>query len=63
MDSKGLVAIPAAPATVVAVFSILAQCSVQTSKIEADPRVACIEGGGTWVDSVVGEPGHCVKPS
>lgn len=47
-NSKTLTSVIAGCATLVACFALMADCSKRVAEVEADPKRACIEGGGYW---------------
>jgi hypothetical protein len=51
-------------ATLVLCFGIMADCSKRVAEVEADPRLACVEGGGVWwdIDGYEEQMGECIQP-
>lgn len=61
--TRMLVGTIAALAAVVAVFSIMASCSIQVAQFDGAAKAVCIQSGGVWSESLdYTHVGHCLKP-
>ena len=60
-STKVLVGSIAALAALVAVFAIMSDCSKHVADVEANPKKACLEGGGYWsrLGAAPDQVGHC----
>lgn len=62
-STKTLIGTIAGLLALVATFAIMSDCSKHVADVEADPRKACLEAGGRWVnfDARPGAVGECLK--